>query len=222
VASPQADFYSVAFSPDGNALAAGSADGNIRIWDLRAPDAAPTVLSGHEDYVCSVAFSPDGRTLASASGDNSIRLWDLGHPQAAPQVLAGHSANVLTVVFSPDGKRLASGGEDRTIRLWDAHEPKALSLALTDRRGMVLSVAFSPDGRSLASAGDDGTTRLWKQSALLADTECHLVWRNLSMDEWRLFLGDGIPYERTCPNLPSGAGALADAPAASMGPTWQR
>jgi hypothetical protein len=40
---------------------------------------------------------------------------------------------------------------------------------------------------------------------------CQLVWRNLSMDEWRQFVGDGIPYERTCPNLPFGEGAPTEA-----------
>jgi len=35
---------------------------------------------------------------------------------------------------------------------------------------------------------------------------CTRVWRNLSMDEWRLYVGENIPYERTCPSLPPGTG----------------
>ena len=211
------DFYSVAFSPDGQMLASGNADGAVRIWDLRAPQAAPKVLTGHQDYVCSVAFSPDSQNLASGSGDNSIRLWDLRQTQLAPLVLAGHSGNVLSVAFSPDGQRLISGSEDKSVRIWDMHQPESVAVVLARHTDLVLSVAFSPDGRKFASASADKTIRIWDESDKLADVECQLIWRNLSLEEWRLFVGDGISYERTCPNLPSGEGALANAPAGKRG-----
>jgi len=31
---------------------------------------------------------------------------------------------------------------------------------------------------------------------------CERVWRNLTLAEWRQFMGPDLPYERTCPNLP--------------------
>ncbi|MFB9709410.1 WD40 repeat domain-containing protein, partial [Streptosporangium nondiastaticum] len=69
-------FHSVAFSPDGRFLAAGS--GDDAVW-LREVDTGfiNTILTGHTDGVCSVAFSPDGETLATGSRDNTARLWKL-------------------------------------------------------------------------------------------------------------------------------------------------
>ena len=40
----EAKVWSVAFSSDGQQLASGSQDGTIRIWDVREPEAAPTIL----------------------------------------------------------------------------------------------------------------------------------------------------------------------------------
>ena len=42
---------------------------------------------------------------------------------------------------------------------------------------------------------------------------CKLVKHNLSMEKWNQLL-PGVPYERTCPDLPAGQGAPLNAPAA--------
>jgi WD40 repeat protein len=66
----------VAFSPDGQTLAAGRQDGGIRLW--RADTGAVLGdVPGHERAVLSLAFSPDGKTLASGSDDSTVLLWDV-------------------------------------------------------------------------------------------------------------------------------------------------
>ena len=67
---------SVAFSPDGQLLAAGTGSGVVRLW--RVADGQPTALyKGHTAKVWSVAFSCDGRRLASASENQTVRrgMW---------------------------------------------------------------------------------------------------------------------------------------------------
>jgi RNA polymerase sigma factor (sigma-70 family) len=67
---------SVAFSPDGQAVAAGCKDGKIRLWDVRTGK-VKGVLEGHGAEIYSVAFSPNGKTLASVSQDQTLRLWPI-------------------------------------------------------------------------------------------------------------------------------------------------
>ena len=56
--------FAVAFSPNGNVLAAGTAEGQVRLW--RVSDGQPLLTcEGHVGAVWSVAFSPDGSLLAS-------------------------------------------------------------------------------------------------------------------------------------------------------------
>jgi WD40 repeat protein len=207
----------MAFSPDSQQLASGGLDGTIRVWALRQPGADPAVLTGHEGPIWSVAFSPDGRWLASGGKDSTVRLWDLRKARTEPVILRGHDDLVLSVAFSPDGQWLASGSSDRTVRLWNVEELQSLPIVLRGPEGPIGSVAFSPDGQQLLSGSYDFTARIWiARTDVLAKMVCKKVRRNLTLEEWHQFVGTGIPYERTCPNLPSGEGAPADAPAALL------
>ena len=151
--------FSVAFSPDGKVLAAGTAEGQVRLW--RVTDGQPLLTcEGHLGAVWSVAFSPDGRLLASGSTDGTVRLWEVstGH---SLKMLAGHTHQVWSVAFSPDGRLLASGSNDQTVRLWEVSTGQNLK-TLSGHTHQVSSVAFSPDGRLLASGSEDQTVRLWE------------------------------------------------------------
>jgi WD40 repeat protein len=65
---------SLAFTPDGQILVAGSADHTVSLWQVA--DGTPLrTLSGHEGYVFTIAMARDGQTFATGSFDGTIRLW---------------------------------------------------------------------------------------------------------------------------------------------------
>jgi WD40 repeat protein len=214
----------VAFSPDGWRLAAGAQGRlnfvwakNVRLYDLKSlgPPAPPVLLlqNPFTNGGTSVAFSPKGDRLASMEDDGVVRLWDLRNPRTSPLTLAGPSVPVdpsgspkpptsfaHLVAFSPDRRYLAAGGT--SLRLWDLQNPGAEPVVIPG----VGSVAFSSDGTRLASGAPDGSVRIWPLWRAATDYLCTRVHRNLSMDEWRHYMGSDIEYERTCPELPPGTG----------------
>jgi WD40 repeat protein len=155
---------SIAFSPNGRILVAGSKDNTVQRWDV-ANMAAPTTLgpalTGFGSWVNSVAFSADGKTLAAGSSDNNIRLWNVDHWQPRTTTLA-HPAPVTALRFLPGSDSLVSVAEDGAARIWPLPGP-----IIDGPTDTVWTVAYSADGRRLlVSPGrsDPGGTELWDAS----------------------------------------------------------
>jgi len=148
---------SVAVSPDGRYIAAGSNSGQVRVWHEEGRVAHLT-MRGHSDRVSAIAFSSDGETLATASWDGTVRVWDLA---SGATIWMGRDDEVpvTSLAMSPTGQ-LVSGRYDGAMHLWDLQSGTHLA-RLHTQGGPILTVACSRDGRWLASGGLDAVIRLW-------------------------------------------------------------
>ena len=214
---------SVAFSPDGNILASGDSNHIVRLWwDLELPDAPSILLPRFEGRISSIVFSPkpfnELQILAVATNRETIDLWDVSPLQksldAEPVFLSEYCSlkelKGICIAFSHDGQFLAAGSYDSKVRLWDLQQPKANPIVLEGCTKPIITLAFSPDGEWLAAGSQDNTIRIWiAKTKKLADMVCQKVWRNLTFQEWNEFVGEKIPYECTCDNLPPGEGVPA-------------
>lgn len=148
--------YTVAFSPDGRQLAAGT-DGVVKVWDWKNRQLLHS-LPGHEARI-PVAYSRDGR-LATGAVREDVRLWDPETGILLRTIHAHLGLPVSALAFSPDGEWLASASFDRTVKLSNSRTGK-IRHSFDLHTGNVECVAFSPNGRRLASGGEDKTVRVW-------------------------------------------------------------
>ncbi len=156
---------SIAYSPDGTRLVAGSGE-QVFLFDLIRGRRIVTP-SGHQDAVNAVAFSPDGKTLVTGSDDRTLRLWDTSHWVEIYRFPC-REYEVKSLSFSPDGKRLAIGCQnsenefDATVWLWSVRGRRTTRVLQTfrdpetfeERHRLTYPAAFSPDGRFFATGGD--------------------------------------------------------------------
>ncbi|MEV6347635.1 hypothetical protein [Actinoplanes sp. NPDC051851] len=185
---------SLAVSPDGTILAAGTRAGSIALLD--AGSGAPlAALATPDAPVTALAFGPDGRTLAGGDTDGDVLLWDT-RGRTVRAILAGDQP-VAALAFGPDGRILASGGGNGDVRLWDAGTGMRRG-GLTGTGGPVRALAFSPDGRTLAGA--EQTIRLWPIPVTPEDAVAHIcavIGNDLSPEQFARYL-PGQPATAAC------------------------
>jgi WD40 repeat protein len=147
---------SLAFSPDGNAIAAGSYDRRVYLFSNEGKELGSFL--GHESFVSSVAFAADGRRVASSSWDNTVRIWDAGENlRNARRPPAGMSCAVLA-----DGRIVTDSNPLSTIdRTTGAIQHAQQNFASESR-----SMAVSSDGRFIATGDARGHVMVWDSSTL--------------------------------------------------------
>jgi WD40 repeat protein len=158
----------VAFSEDGETLAAALADGTLQVWavssgapleHVKGPAASSVSLSFSSRHGF-VAAHPNGTLLSAGAPPR----WELERTLGAAAAPALFADRINAVRFSPDGKLLAIGGGELS-RSGDVHIFDLASGSLVQswaelHSDAVLALDFSPDGRWLATGGSDKIARL--------------------------------------------------------------
>lgn len=186
-----AAIYTLAYSPDGALLAAGTANGGIRLWQL--PQGEPwAAIQDPAGTIYSIAFSPDGQSLASAGGDEHVRLWSVATQQLLA-TFAGPANLIWSVAISPDGQWLAAGDFDGYVNVWQI-ATRQLVYRWAGHTAWVRKVLFTPDSRQVISASRDGHVKVWTlATGSLAHTwRAHEAWvisAAVSADGTRLVTG---------------------------------
>ena len=148
--------------------------------------------------VVQVEFAPDGETLAASLDDDRIALLDLPEGKAG-RFLAGRSITSLS--FDGAGGLLAATELGLSTTLWDVDSGRPAlppfagdhsRMRLNPRRPLLATTIGQGDGLILW----DLDVRHWARRA------CRIANRNLTREEWQRYVGEEVPYRKTCPELP--------------------
>ncbi len=186
---PHFDIGSLAYSPDGQTLAAGVGDRTIRRYDPSTaserlprlgrdqaeplPKDAEPVRKWYEDAARSasaLAFSPDGSLLVSGQesigwlngrvDESFLSIWDIASGRQVHRFF-GQYGGTSALVFAPDGKTFASAGGETVVRTWDPASGRE-SEPRPGHKGQHVELAISPaDGTVFTGGSLDRIVLRW-------------------------------------------------------------
>lgn len=146
----------VAFSPDGQFLAAGygwTGEGGVRIWRVADRTVVQTWVAkkaeDNSDHVDKVGFSPDGRLLAAATSAGDVLIWRVG-TWGEPRRIILKAGSPTALIFSPHSETLALSS-NFAVFLCDLKTRNCRKLS--SRAGPAqefIGAGFSADGTRLA------------------------------------------------------------------------
>jgi len=200
------EIKSIDISSNGRLLAAASASGKLIIVNLN-DYSYKEVKDESPNRILSVAFHPSrpivayGLEVVNDKGKGTVKLFNI-NSQKVEKELSGHKAGVSDLEFSPDGLLLASAGLDRKLQMWVVDHVEDLPIVMDNNNGYVWKLSFSKGSDYLIASFNDGEVRVWPTDPKkLADQICPKLTRNMTLEEWDIYVGNGVKYESTCKSL---------------------
>jgi len=202
------DLKSIDINPAGTQLAGVSANGNLIMVNLK--DYSYKELANEAPgRILSVVFHPTRSLLAYGVEVISeqkkvmrgvVKLLDLDTRKV--KELSGHKSGITDLEFSPDGLLLASAGLDRKLQMWVVDHEDDLPILMDNNNGYVWDISFTKGSDFLVASCNDGEIRFWPTDPrMLAEQVCPKLKRNMTPEEWEIYVGNNIGYESTCQSL---------------------
>ncbi len=150
-------YNSVAFSPDGEVMAAGAQDGSVHFFSVR--DRREITHIKTESPIGGVTFAPDGHSLLTLDWNKTASLWDIAAGQKIRE-FAGIEPGPQDAAFLADGRFVLIAALDGTVKLFDVSSGQALVTLATFADGSW--AVIDPEGRYDASDPDHIQSLYWK------------------------------------------------------------
>lgn len=132
------------------ALATGTKDGLIRLWDMRTGEVV-RVLEGHMDAITSLKF--DATTIISGSLDGTMRLWDLRSNNLTD--IISYEKPISSLDF--DAKHIVVASNEHNTHIYDRNDGNKWDLQDEEQDTTSLFVKYKErytmEGRSNGDIG---------------------------------------------------------------------
>jgi len=153
--------YGASFRRDGRVLIAGSEDGIVRLFDVKAK-ALLRDYKGHKRAVQRCKFTADSSNIVSFSDDRTVKVWD-PTDETVISSFTGHTDYVRAGTVDPLNTNLIlSGSYDHSIRMYDTRMKECVSTV--DHGAPVEDVLYLPSSQMFVSCGSTDV-KVWETRA---------------------------------------------------------
>lgn len=185
---------------DGSQLVGLNALGNFYLWDrsFRERTFSINKYGPPTDFMC-----PNESNIIISNKAGEILIYN---NEQMRRILYGSRSAISHVRLSHNKKFLAAATEDNFVLIWDVNQLKERPVRI-QQSSSIAGLTFSPDDQSIVVSGINPTGQnsidIWPLSQVqMSELLCTKIKRNLTQEEWEIYVAEDLPRESTCPSLP--------------------
>lgn len=161
-----------------------------------------TTKSLGADTKSTSATMPNSQTTVEAEQNGNLRLLSEG---ITKMTLSGHREQVDQIRFNQAGTLMITAGKDNTIRIWNIRQLNLRPLVITESF-TIGNLTVSPDDKQIiyTISTEPKTTKVqYLDSEVMAAELCKYITRNLTLDQWQIYVASDLEYESVCKQPPA-------------------
>lgn len=215
VIKPPVKINAISLSDDGKKLAGAGDNGTLYIWDV-TNNYAVTEVRNLGRHLTALTWHPKDNLVIVGNEAGLLRIVQNG---ILVRNLPGHDGPIEEIKYNHSATFFASASKDRSVRIWKTNELNQPPIRLLDHSDWVWSLTFSPDDEQIM-VGLQSSSQSVRAGAILneesirayptkissmANILCNeFIKRNMTPDEWDIYVGADLDFEKTCPNVSEG------------------
>jgi WD40 repeat protein len=154
---------SLAITPDQVKGAAGSRDGEVKVFSLNTLKSMRN-LQAHGTDITGLAFIKEGSKLVTSSLDGECKIWDMSSYEVELEMNRVQD-NIRAIITNPDSSKLVLGLRSGKILSIDIEDPTKID-ELVGHTDIVSALSIDSTGERLVSGSWDRTLRIWSLNSL--------------------------------------------------------
>jgi WD40 repeat protein len=146
------------------------------------------------------AVMPDGQHVVTADQNGNLKF--VANNGTIVRILSGHTAQVDQIKFSKSGQFMITAGKDNTVRIWSLNQLNLRPIVISESAS-ISNLTFSTDDSQimytlLTTRGKPTDKAIPINMENMVAELCKVLTRNLTKEEWSVYVGNDLPYEQTC------------------------
>lgn len=214
VVSSAEKINNMSLSPDGKKITGAGNNGALYVWDVTSNYTARVLFKNAADTrgrnigLTAAGFTRNGNQIVFGDQRGIVRILQVEDPSSI-RVLSGHTSAIEQIAFNHDGNFMATASYDKTVRLWNLKLLNQQPIVLDDHADWVRTAVFTLDDEQLLAGMNSNsenvreTIHAWPTNMkTMSGLLCEYLTRNLTQDEWDIFVDKDLPKENTCAEKP--------------------
>jgi hypothetical protein len=184
------------FSPDNKNLVIGCEDGTLYVYNVSSDSKQQlSLISGVRTQA--VAYSSSGKIAGAGYSNGTIELFNNSGQKIRT---INESSGIVAINIDEKQNIMVVATLGKTLKIYQLSDQSLKPITIPNITSPITGLSVSSDGFAYISCADNTIRKYATNTSFFEPLLKDNISRNFTTDEWNLYIGNDIPYEKTIQN----------------------